>query len=142
MCGSATLTMVASSTTISCAVASTSRARPGRGPPPAVLPAAGRAVRVVLDRGPDIRFLLRCDLPPRRRGPIPGRRRKGPPGDHAGGRRAGHRRAIGPLRRRADRCVVSQELLYSRFERNGELRLPDFEQTPYVFAVFRGPGGG
>src|SRR5262249_19957485 len=64
------------------------------------------------------------------------------PGDDAGRRRAGHRRAIGPLRRRADRSVISQELLYSRFERNGELRLPDFEQTPYVFAVFPGPGGG
>src|SRR5215831_5032948 len=51
MCGRATLTMVASSTTISCAEASTSRARPGRaGPPPAVALAAGLAVGVALDR--------------------------------------------------------------------------------------------
>src|SRR6266851_4977096 len=54
MCGRATLTMVASSTTISCAVARTSKARPGCWPPPAVVPSAGLAIRVVLDRVPDM----------------------------------------------------------------------------------------
>src|SRR5215472_10485242 len=54
MCGSATLTMVASSTTISCAAAKTSRARPRRGPPPAVLSAAGPAIRAALDRVSDM----------------------------------------------------------------------------------------
>ena len=47
MCGRATLTMVASSTTISCALARTSRARPRRGPPAATPP--GAAARVVVD---------------------------------------------------------------------------------------------
>src|ERR1700730_4799501 len=49
MCGRATLTMVASSTTMSWAVAMTSRARPRRRlPPPAVAP--GEAARPVTDR--------------------------------------------------------------------------------------------
>ena len=49
-CGSATLTMVASSTTMSRAVAMTSRARPRRLPQPAVAP--GEAARPVTDCGP------------------------------------------------------------------------------------------
>src|SRR6516164_634916 len=64
MCGSATLTMVASSTTISCAAARTSRAGPGRGPPPAVVPAADLAIRVVLDRVPDMEVSPKVDLLP------------------------------------------------------------------------------
>src|SRR5262249_50570541 len=55
ICGSATLTMVASSTTINCAVARTSNARPRRRwPPPAVVPPAGLAIRVALDRVSDM----------------------------------------------------------------------------------------
>src|SRR5260370_78742 len=69
MCGSATLTMVASSTTISCAVASTSRARPGRGPPAATPP--GAAARVVLDRVSDMTGSPNVDLLPGWRGLIP-----------------------------------------------------------------------
>src|SRR5262249_61438834 len=60
MCGSATLTMVASSTTISCAVARTSRARPGRGPPAATPP--GAAARAVLDRISDMTGSPGCVL--------------------------------------------------------------------------------
>src|SRR5260370_414033 len=61
MCGRATLTMVASSTTISCAVARTSRARPGRGPPAAATP-PGAAARAVLDRISDMTGSPGCVL--------------------------------------------------------------------------------
>src|SRR6185295_19921826 len=60
MCGSATLTMVASSTTISCAAARTSSARPGRGPPTATPP--GAAARAVLDRISDMTGSPGCVL--------------------------------------------------------------------------------
>src|SRR5262249_44518967 len=54
MCGSATLTMVASNTTISCAVARTGRAKPGRRAPAP----SGAAARVVWDRVSGMRVLL------------------------------------------------------------------------------------
>ena len=50
--------MVASRSTISCAVAMTSRARPSRGPAAAPAAAAGTAVRLVTGRAWDIRDLL------------------------------------------------------------------------------------
>ena len=51
MCGSATLTMVASSTTISCAMAMTNRARPpASGSPPGAVGPATAAAFVVIDR--------------------------------------------------------------------------------------------
>jgi hypothetical protein len=59
--GSATLTMVESSTTISCAVAMTSRASP-RGRPGSAGPACARAA---MDRVPDMAGLLRNRLPAR-----------------------------------------------------------------------------
>jgi hypothetical protein len=37
--------------------------------------------------------------------------------------------------------VISREFAHSRFERTGELRLPSFEQTADIFAVFLGPRG-
>src|SRR5262249_61615648 len=55
ICGTATLTMLAPTTTINCAVARTSNARPRRRwPPPAVVPPAGLAIRVALDRVSDM----------------------------------------------------------------------------------------
>src|SRR5262249_46804955 len=58
MCGNATLTMVASSTTISCAVAMIKRARPSRGLAAAAAAAPGAAVRLVIGRAWDMGVLL------------------------------------------------------------------------------------